>query len=122
MSKTKSNKLLNTVVQGALDKKAESVISLVLKNITSFTDYFLICHGTSSKHVQAIADSVTEHARKAGFTLGGKEGYDQGEWILIDYVDVIVHVFHKDKREFYDLEGLWGDAPLIRYEEEQDIN
>ncbi len=115
MKENKSSDLLKATVAGAVDKKAESVVSLDLKKLTSFTDYFLICHGNSTKHVQAIADSVTESAREAGYQLNGKEGYQQAEWILIDYVDVIIHVFLKDRRDFFDLESLWSDAPRTEY-------
>ena len=120
MSKNESAVLLKAAVQGALEKKAESVVSIALKDLTSFTDHFLICHGNNSKHNQAIADSITEHVRNAGFSLRGKEGCNQAEWILIDYVDIIIHIFNKEKREFFDLEGLWSDAPLTKYNEEAD--
>ena len=85
----------------------------------AITDYFVICSGTSDRHVQALSKSVEEVVRKE---LKDKaintEGYSTGEWILIDYVDVVVHIFQREKRNFYDIEGLWGDAEVKSYENE----
>ncbi|MCK6529442.1 ribosome silencing factor [Myxococcota bacterium] len=79
--------------------------------LTSFTDYFLVCTGTSSTHVQAIADGLERVASSHGFHSQGIEGKGSGRWVLLDFGDVVVHVFTPDQREFYDLEGLWIDAP-----------
>jgi ribosome-associated protein len=102
-----------------LEKKAFDVVLLDVKNISSFTDYFLICSGRSDRQVQAIASSIDEDLRKAGFRSLGMEGYEEGKWILMDYEDVLVHVFLDPVRKFYDLEGLWLDAPRVDGVEEK---
>jgi ribosome-associated protein len=102
-------------IAAALDKKAEQTIVLDLTKASAFTDFFVICTGTNRRQVQAIADAVQEAIAK---TKGGSkpalvEGYERGEWILIDYFDFIFHVFMPATREFYGLEKLWGDAERI---------
>ena len=94
-----------------LDKKSEEPVLMRVQALTSFTDYFLVCTGTSSTHVQAIADGLERAASENGFHSQGVEGKGSGRWVLLDFGDVIVHVFTPDQREFYDLEGLWIDAP-----------
>lgn len=94
------------------EKKALDVVVLDLQNVkNAVSDYFVICTGTSDTHINAIADSVMEEVKKVSGTEGiHSEGMTNREWILIDYLDVVVHVFNKEKRAYYDLEGLWGDA------------
>ncbi len=86
---------------------------LNLKNISSFTEYFLICSGRSDRQVQAIVRSIDQHLKKMGIYSLGVEGFEEGKWILMDYDDVVVHVFLDPVRKFYDLEGLWLDAPRV---------
>lgn len=102
------------------EKKAREVVVLDLQNVkNAVADFFVICTGTSDTHIHAIADSVVEEVKKSHNTDGiHSEGMTNREWILIDYLDVVVHVFNKDKRAFYDLEGLWGDAVRIEVSEE----
>ena len=108
-SKTKSLLCLNA----ALEKKALDPVLLELKGTTSFTDYFLLCSGKSDRQVQAIAQGIEEALRKKGIRPLGEEGMTEGRWILIDYGDVVIHIFLEPVRRFYDLEGLWIDAPQI---------
>lgn len=108
-SKTKSILCLNA----AIEKKAHDPVLLELKEITSFTDYFLLCSGKSDRQVQAIAQSIEEALKKKGIRPLGQEGMIEGRWILMDYEDVVVHIFLEPVRKFYDLEGLWLDAPRI---------
>jgi len=89
------------------------VILLELGEIVDFTDYFLICSGTSTTQVKAIADSIEEKFKEKGVLPSHIEGYTEGRWVLMDYDEVIIHVFHEDTRKFYELERLWGDAPQI---------
>ena len=103
--------LARRYAEAALDRKAERVIALDVASLTSFTDAFVIATGTSDRHVKAVADAVVERAQELGQKALGVEGYDGGEWVLIDLDDVIVHVFQGEKREHYDLERLWADAP-----------
>jgi ribosome-associated protein len=92
----------------AIDKKAEGV---TLIDLSAPTDYFVICSGNSDRHVRAIADGVVEEMAKRGIRPWHVEGYSARKWILIDFVDVVVHIFNEETRRFYSLETLWGDAP-----------
>ena len=109
-----SNDKALACAKGAIDKKAEMVRLLDLSDISGFTDYFLICSGTSDRQVQAIADSVQSTLKAFGERLISCEGYSDGRWVLMDFGDVVVHVFLDALREYYDLESLWSDAPRVQ--------
>jgi ribosome-associated protein len=96
-----------------LDRKAEDVVALDVRAITSFADTFVLATGTSDRHVRSVADAVVEAAKAAGEKPLGVEGYDDGRWVLIDLGDVVVHLFRREVREYYDLDRLWADAPRI---------
>jgi len=113
-SKTKSLLCL----RAAIEKKAQNPVLLELKGITSITDYFLLCSGKSDRQVQAIAQAIEEALKKRGIQPLGQEGMREGKWILIDYEDVVVHIFLEPVRKFYDLEGLWIDAPRVDLQKE----
>ncbi len=98
---------LTEAIEAALDKKALDVVWLDLSGVCSFTDNFLITTGTSSRHNQTIADNIEEKLKKHGVRPLHIEGYGEGDWILMDYVDFVVHIFSARAREFYDLERLW---------------
>jgi ribosome-associated protein len=100
-------------VTAADDRKAIDLKVMHLGKISDFTDYFLICSGTSDRQVQAIADSIEERLRSEGTRPLHIEGYNRGQWVLLDYGDLVVHVFQEDPRRFYALERLWGDAPEV---------
>lgn len=102
----KENQLAEAI-EAALDKKAQDLVWLDLSGICSFTDNFLICTGTSTRQNQTIADSIEEKLKKQGVRPLHIEGYGEGDWILMDYVDFVVHIFSARAREFYDLERLW---------------
>lgn len=106
-------KSLQSACLAADEKKAEQVTVLDLRGLASFTDFFVICHGGSARQVQAIADQVMEKLRDEKLRPLSVEGYRLAEWILIDYGDFVVHVFSENRREFYGLERLWSDAPVI---------
>ena len=97
-------------VHAALDKKARDLRVLNLGPVSDFTDYFLICSGTSERQVQAIADAIQESLRESGARPIHVEGQQAGNWVLLDYGDLVAHVFQPEPREFYGLEKLWGDA------------
>ncbi|MEK6705250.1 MAG: ribosome silencing factor [Bdellovibrionota bacterium] len=99
--------------RAAIDKKAENLKVLDLSELSAFTDYFVICSGTSDRQVKAIADSVEKAMESVGYNALSTEGYTDGRWVLIDFGDVVVHVFLDALREYYDLETLWADAPKI---------
>jgi ribosome-associated protein len=100
-------------VAAADDRKAIDLKVLHLEKVTDFTDYFLICSGTSERQVQAIADSVLERLREEKVRPLHMEGYNRGQWVLLDYGDFVVHIFQEEPRKFYALERLWGDAPDV---------
>ena len=96
------------------DKQAEQVTILELeKNSGAFTDYFVMCSGTNPRQIQAIADAVDERLEQVGLRVTHREGYKQAEWVLLDYVDFVVHVFSEKARQFYDLERLWKSAKRL---------
>ena len=103
----------NQLGEAARGLKAENVVALDVAALTSFADVIVIATGNSDRHVRAVADTVLETAKAIGAPKLGVEGYDEARWILIDLGDVIVHVFQRDAREFYDLDRLWGDAPGV---------
>ncbi|MGH9908507.1 MAG: ribosome silencing factor [Pyrinomonadaceae bacterium] len=102
-----------TALQAASDKKATQSVVLDLREIASFTDYFVITSGTNERQVQAISDEVLDKLKKAGTAAARVEGYKSAEWILLDYGDFIVHVFVEKARKFYDLERLWRESRRI---------
>ncbi len=103
-------------MEAALSRKAEGLKVLRLAAVTDFTDYFLICSGTSQRQVQAIADAVEEQLRAGDARPLHVEGYGAGRWVLLDYGDVVVHIFDQETRDFYGLERLWADAPEVSEE------
>lgn len=105
------------VARAAMDKKAEDVLVLDVRGLTSYADYFVVMTADSDRQASAIADHVDETMKKAGIRKVGVEGYETGRWILVDYGDVVAHVMSRESRGFYDLEGLWADAPRFRVEE-----
>jgi len=104
------------IARAGLDKKAEDVIVLDVRGLTSYADYFVVMTADSDRQAGAIADAVDEKLKERGATKVGVEGYESGRWILIDYGDVVAHVFNRESRGFYDLEGLWADAPRFTVE------
>jgi ribosome-associated protein len=104
--------------QAAGEKKATDIVILDLRQIASFTEYFVLCTGANARQVSAIADSVEEQLRKVGKRPLHTEGYSSAEWILLDYGDFIVHIFSSASRRFYDLERLWRDAGKIEIKDE----
>jgi len=106
--------LCRLVVHGMLEKKAANIMVMDLRNVkNAITDYFVICSGNTDTQIDAIANSIDEEVFKTSkLHPWHQEGKQNKEWILLDYIDVVAHVFRKDRRKFYDLESLWGDAEL----------
>jgi len=100
--------------RAALEKKAEGLSLLDLRGLSDVTDYFLVCHGRSSRQVQSIADNIEHALREERRRPGHVEGHARAEWILMDYFDFVVHVFTMERRAYYGLEKLWADAPRLR--------
>lgn len=110
--------LVRLCAEGALDKKAEDIVVLDMRKISSFTDFFLIVSGTSEPQLKAIAGSIREKVRSAtGLRPIAEDGFPISQWVIIDYGSVIIHIFHKDKRDLYGLESLWGDAGRLEISE-----
>jgi ribosome-associated protein len=113
-----SRKRVLLCINASLEKKAKDLVILNVKEISAFTDYFIICSGTSDRQVRAIADAIQENLKLAGILPLGIEGGAAGQWILMDYDDVIIHIFLETIRSFYDLERLWSEAPRMPVPEE----
>src|SRR5690348_14544633 len=105
--------VLRLVTTALADRKAIEPVVLDLRGLSGAADYFVIASGTSDAHVRGMAEHVIEVLGPQGVKPHHVEGLPQGRWVLLDYVDVVVHVFHHEQRAFYQLEGLWGDAPLV---------
>jgi ribosome-associated protein len=115
MKKSELKKQVTSAIQACLDKKAEELSILEMeKGSGAFTDYFVLCSGTNARQIQAIADEVELRLKGAGLRPTHVEGYNQAEWVLIDYVDFVVHVFSEKARKFYDLERLWKSAKRLQ--------
>ncbi len=108
-----SDNILELAVKAADSKRAEDMVALDVKGVSLLADYFVVCHGNSDKQVLAIANEVISEAQKNQVEVKRVEGKESARWILIDLGDVVVHVFHSEEREFYNLEKLWSDAPLV---------
>ena len=110
-----SSKLAENIAQFALDKKAENVVSLNVKKLTNITDEFVICSSDTNIQVKAIADSIRKNTDHKPIRI---EGYEHLNWVLLDYIDVIVHVFKTSERNYYNIEKLWGDASIREFSDE----
>jgi ribosome-associated protein len=105
--------ILSQVVDALVDRKAVDPVVLDLRGLCAATDYFVIVSGTSAAHVRGMAEHLVTALAPAGVEPHHVEGLQQGRWVLLDYVDFVVHVFHPELRDFYQLERLWGDAPVV---------
>lgn len=101
----------------ALEKKAYDLVLMEVRHITSIADYFIICSGRSDRQVQSIAQGIQQNLSEKGISPLAVEGMTRGQWVLMDFADVIVHIFYQSVREFYDLEGLWNHAPRVELPE-----
>src|SRR5881628_831494 len=118
MKKNDLRRQVNEAIGACQEKKAEEISVLELeKNSGAFTDYFVVCSGTNPRQIQAISDEVEERLEKAGLRPTHVEGYKQAEWVLLDYVDFVVHVFSEKARKYYDLERLWKSAKRLELAE-----
>ena len=111
------NNYVNTVVKAIDSKKGKDITVLNLTGLTTLTNYFVIATGGSNKNVQAICDEIEDKMTEIGAKMWTKEGYESGEWILLNYDDVIIHIFQAEPREFYKLEHIWKDAQVVDIED-----
>jgi ribosome-associated protein len=107
------NEKLDIILQALDEKKAQDVVTLDVSGQTQMTDYLVICTGTSNIHIRSLADGVLEEMKKRGIKGVRAEGYNEARWVLLDYGDVVLHVFAQDDREFYRLEEFWNAAPRV---------
>ena len=104
-------------IKAVLGKKAEDIVALDLRGLTSLADVFIICTGRSNRQVTAIAEFIERYLKKTGIKPLSVEGKTEGQWVLLDYGDIVIHVFYDTVRKFYDLEGLWSDAKRMKIDE-----
>ncbi|MGM0587695.1 MAG: ribosome silencing factor [Bacteroidota bacterium] len=115
-----SQELIDTIAQAMLDKKAENVTVLDVRGLTTLTDYFVVCHANADVQIKAIANSVMEKVKEElGEDEWRKEGLDTRRWVILDYVNVVVHIFNKQQREYYGLERMWNDAKITHIKDEE---
>ena len=114
----KTEEVLKTITRLIFEKKGNDVKVISLFKVTTLTDYFVICSADSDTQVKAIADHIDHSLRDEGVKVWHKEGYQSLSWVLLDYIDIVVHVFKSESREFYNLEKLWGDAPIEEVKDE----
>ena len=110
MDHDESRKLMEYVVSVLDGRKAKNIEVIHTEKLSNVTDYFIICSGTSSTHLRGIADEVIEKLKEPGLACAHIEGYDTASWILLDYIDVVVHIFQESDREYYNIERLWKDG------------
>lgn len=113
-----SKELVLLAANACDDKKAENIVVLDMQQVSLIADYFLICHGNSERQVQSISREIKDQAEVKGIEVKRMEGFDQGRWVLVDLDDIVCHVFHREEREYYNLERLWGDAPEVPVQNE----
>lgn len=111
------DKRISIIAKACNDKKGLNIKLLNLKKLTPIADYFVITSGNSTTQVAAIVDEIEEKMEIAGYSLLGKEGYETARWVLMDFGDIVVHVFHREDREFYNLEKLWADSEEIEIDD-----
>ena len=116
-----TRQLLDRCISLLQSRKAENILVHDLRDAADFTDYFLLCTGNSDVHVRAITDALLEGMKKADHRPWHLEGTESRKWVLVDFVDVVVHIFQAEARTFYGLERLWGDTPAERIEEDVSI-
>ena len=111
-----SQSLIEEIINLAFEKKAKNLVSLDLRGLSSLTDYFIICHGKSEPQVKAIVDNIR---KGTSFKPRHLEGYENKKWVLLDYFDIIVHVFDENERDYYSIEQIWADAPKNEFHDEE---
>jgi ribosome-associated protein len=107
------------MAQAAQDRRGEEVLVLDMRELITICDYFVICNGRSRLHVEAVAEEVEDQMAEGRIRAKHREGIPDASWVILDYLDVVVHIFTPEARKFYDLEGLWGDAPRLEVPEPQ---
>ena len=118
IAKSETPDRLLACINAALQRKAKDLVVMKVKDLSSFADHFIVCSGTSDRQVKAIASWIEESLKKDGMTPLGVEGTRHGQWVLMDYGDIVIHIFYDPVREFYDIERLWSDAPKMMIDDD----
>lgn len=114
-----TQKLIDAITDGLMEKKARDIVLLDVRKLTTLTDYFVVCHGTSETQIRALANSVMEKVKEViGENVWKQEGLNARRWIILDYVNVVVHIFSEEKREYYGIERMWNDAVVTEIKDE----
>ncbi|WP_067727354.1 ribosome silencing factor [Oceanobacillus damuensis] len=108
-----NKEIVELIAEACDDKRAEDIIALDMNQVSLVADYFLICHGSTERQVQAIARGIKDAMEENEVNVKRVEGFEQARWILVDIGDIVCHIFHKDERQYYNLERLWGDAARL---------
>jgi ribosome-associated protein len=119
---TGSKESARLAARAAAAKQGEDVVILDVRELITITDYFVICSGSSDRQVKSIADEVVDQLKKEGTRPVRREGEAGARWVLLDFVDFVVHVFHQEERDFYRLESLWADAPVVEVDQEDEAS
>lgn len=118
-NKLNTETMINVAVEALLSKKGKDITLMDVSELTTLSDFFIVCHGTSDVQIKALADAVEEEVHKqTGEKAWKKEGADARSWIILDYVNIVIHIMNKEKREYYQLERLWNDAIITHIEDE----
>lgn len=116
------SELIDAIKDALLEKKAKEIVLLDVRELTTLTDYFIVCHGTSDTQIRALANSVMEKTKKSiGEAVWKQEGMDARRWIILDYVNIVVHIFSEEKRSFYGIERMWSDAVVTKIEDNEPV-
>lgn len=116
------SELIDVIKDALLEKKAKEIVLLDVRELTTLTDYFIVCHGTSDTQIRALANSVMEKTKKTvGEAVWKQEGMDARRWIILDYVNIVVHIFSEEKRSFYGIERMWSDAAVTKIEDNESV-
>lgn len=113
MGENRSKEMARLAIQALEDKKAEEIKVIDISEVSVIADYFIVANGTNRTQIQALSDNVEETLGRAGYPLRQVEGYQNANWVLLDFNDVIIHIFDKENRLYYDLERIWRDGKLI---------
>jgi len=108
-----NKEIVQLIAEACDDKRAEDIIALDMKQVSLIADYFIICHGNNERQVQSIAREIKDRMDENNISIKRMEGFEQARWVLVDSGDIVCHIFHKDERNYYNLERLWGDATRI---------
>lgn len=114
-----SEKLIQAITEGLLEKKAKNIILMDVRELTTLTDYFIVCHGTSDTQIRALSSSAQVKVKEElGESVWKQEGVDARRWVILDYVNVVVHIFSEEKRDYYGIERMWNDAIITEIADE----